>query len=464
MLTILGNSNRFCDGLTRRNFLTIGSLAMAGLPDLLRAETQAGGSSHKSVIMILLPGGPPHLDLYDLKPDAPAEIRGEFQSISTNVPGIEICELLPRMAMMMDKLVVIRSLVGALDDHNLHQCLTGWESHPPQGDSRRIEGYPPGGWPSIGSVLSKIHGPENPAVPPFVSLAPEKAESTTRASLHQSGYLGMTHQGFDVLRGQKSNFVLQGITLERLAARKAMLNAFDRFRRGVELQGNVEGMDALTQQAFNLLTSGKLAKALDISREDPRVREQYGIRGSTHPKFGGPKLLEHLLLARRLVEAGARCVTLTLSPWPLERESRGGHNWDFHEKNFVKSKMFFPLLDQGISALVEDLDARGLLQDVAVVAWGEFGRTPKINRHAGRDHWPRVSCALLAGGGMRTGQFIGTTNRLGEHAQTRPVHVREVFATLYHHVGIDSRRTALTDLDGRPQFLVDHRDPIQELI
>ena len=182
------------------------------------------------------------------------------------------------------------------------------------------------------------------------------------------------------------------------------------------------------------------------------------------PVKGGPKLLEQFLVARRLVEAGARCVTLAFSPWPLERESRGGYNWDWHADNFNKARATLPLLDQGVAALVEDLGSRGLLEDVSVVVWGEFGRTPRINKNAGRDHWPAVSSCLLAGGGMRTGQIIGATNRLAEYAKDRPVHFREVFATLYGNLGIDAARTTLPDRQGRPHFLVDNRRPMRELI
>ena len=200
MLGILGPRGRYCDGQSRRTFLKIGTLGFGGLalPQWLREESIAANpTTEKSIIMIVLPGGPPHLDMFDMKPDAPLEIRGEFKPVPTNVPGIEICEHMPRLAGLMDRLVVVRSLVGGVDDHNLHQCLTGWESHPQQGDSRNIAGYPEDGWPSIGAVMSRRYGPVEPAVPAFVSLAPPSAESTTRASLNQAGYLGAAHAGFE---------------------------------------------------------------------------------------------------------------------------------------------------------------------------------------------------------------------------------------------------------------------------
>ena len=494
MLTIPGKQTRFCDGLHRRSFLQIGGLALGGmsLPDILRAESRIDGtansgsqSSHKAIIMILLPGGPPHLDIYDLKPEAPAEIRGEFKPIATNVPGIEISEVLPRMAQCMDKLVMIRSLYGGLNDHNVHQCLTGWETHPQQGDSTMKPGFPSGGWPSIGAAISKLRGHVNPAVPPFISLSPPNAESTTRASLNQSGFLGIGHAGFETNRKKRNDIeyrsgvakeqvdrdreedadiVLKGISLDRLGDRKSLLASLDRFRRDTDASGMMGGMDTITQQAFGILTSSKLADALNFKQDDHNLRKRYGISDAAAPEYGGTELVKQFLIARRLVEAGVRCVTLAFSQWPLERMSRGGFNWDWHKENFKNVRDTVPMLDMGVSALVEDLAARGMDKDVSVVVWGEFGRTPKINGNAGRDHWPNANSCLMAGGGMQTGQVIGSTNRLGEVPADRPVHYREVFSTLYHNMGIDARQLTLADLRGRPQYLVDQREPIAELI
>ncbi|WP_152054046.1 DUF1501 domain-containing protein [Tautonia marina] len=467
MLSISGPGGRYCDGVSRRGFLKLGSLAFGGLslPQILRAEQTSGvKSSEKAIIMIVLPGGPPHLDMFDLKPEAPAEIRGEFSPIATSVPGIAITELMPRLAASMDRFAVIRTLVGGRDDHNLHQCLTGWESHPQQGDSREIPGYPDGGWPSIGAVLSAIRGPSDPAVPPFLSLAPPNTESTTRASLNQGGYLGARHAGFEPFKKAGDEINLSGVDLNRLADRRALLGSLDRFRSDLDQARAVASFDAYTTQAFDLLTSSTVAEALDLSREDPRTLARYGVPLGGEPEHGGPKLLENLVVARRLVEAGVRCVTLAFSPWPLERESRGGFNWDWHFDNFTKARVALPMLDQGITALVEDLEARGRLEDVSIVVWGEFGRTPRINKDAGRDHWPHVGNCLLAGGGLRTGQVIGRTDRFGERPVERPVHFREVFATLYHSLGIHASDTFLRDRSGRPIALVDDREPIRELI
>ncbi|MGC4004434.1 MAG: DUF1501 domain-containing protein [Pirellulales bacterium] len=232
-----------------------------------------------------------------------------------------------------------------------------------------------------------------------------------------------------------------------------MLAGFDRFRRDIDASGMMSGMDSFNQQALGVLTSNRLIEALDPSREDARTLELYGQGDPRNRDDGGPKLMEQMLIARRLVEAGARCVSLAFG------------RWDWHDNTFQAGRQDMPMLDQGVSALVRDLHERGLDRDVSVVVWGEFGRTPIINKAAGRDHWPQVSCALLAGGGMRTGQVIGATTRDGGHVADRPVTFGEVHATLYRNMGIDVNTTTMHDLTGRPQFLVDDgAQPIRELI
>lgn len=454
MLTILGKStrdSRFCDGLTRRNFLTIGGMALGSLtlPQLLRAESvSGGGKSHKAVINIFLPGGPPHQDMWDIKEDAPAEIRGEFRAIDTNVSGIRIGELFPMMARHMDKFTIIRSIVGARGGHDAYQCMHGR----PQGGRG-----PSGGWPSMGAWVSKTCGPVHPSVPPHLSLM--------HATGHRpwgepggGGFLGIQHAPFQLVGGRNdgtkaANMVLKDITLERLQDRGQLLRAMDNFRREADNSGQMVGMDAFTEQAMDILTSSRLTEAMDLSKEDPSIVERYG-KGD--PKFradGAPKLTENFCIARRLVEAGARVVSLNFS------------RWDWHGNNFGRAREDMPMLDRAVTALVQDLDERGLLGDVSVVVWGEFGRTPKINKDAGRDHWPRVSCALLAGGGMRTGQVIGATNRLGEYATDRPVEFQEVHATLYHNLGLDLSAVREYDHGGRPYNLVDSGiKPIRELV
>jgi uncharacterized protein (DUF1501 family) len=241
-----------------------------------------------------------------------------------------------------------------------------------------------------------------------------------------------------------ANLTLRGITRERLSDRRGLLSSFDNMRREVDANGAVTGMDAATRRALGVLTSSKLLEALDISKEPEKVRARYGNGKPYKYQYdGAPTVNGQLVLARRLVEAGVRCVSLSYG------------RWDSHGQNFALVRDHGSKLDQGFSALIEDLDARGMLNDVTVIAWGEFGRTPRINPGAGRDHWPQVSCALLAGGGMKTGQAIGSTNRLGEYAVGRPVHFQEIFATLYHNLGIDPSTTTINDPTGRPQHLVE---------
>src|SRR5438105_4323122 len=444
MLTIYGKASQFWDGISRRNFLKIGALGLGGiaLPDLLQAEATSGiRRSHNAIIMIYLPGGPPHQDMFDLKSDAPSEIRGEFKPIKTKVPGIHICEHLPRIASIMDKLVAIRSMVGAEDNHYDYQCMTG--------RLKRTE--PPGGWPTIGAAISKLQGPTEPAVSAFVGLEPKMQHHPYNSA--GPGFLGVAHQSFKPQGDGKADMVLNGVTLDRLADRKALLAGFDRFRRDVDGSGLMNGLDAFNEQAFGMLTSSKLLEALDFQREDKRVIERYG-KGDPKPHGdAAPMLMEQFLVARRLVQAGARVVTVAFG------------FWDYHGNNHKNAKADLPLLDQGVSALVEDLNQPGLDKDVSVVVWGEFGRTPTINKDAGRDHWPKVTCALLAGGGMRTGQAIGATDRWGGEPTERPVLFGDVFATLYHNLGIDVSKTTITDLAGRPQYLVDAGcQPMKELV
>lgn len=446
MLSLLGSPQRLCSGLSRREVLTIGALGLGGLalPDLLRAESASGvRSSKKAIIMIYLCGAPPHQDMYDLKMDAPAEIRGEFQPIDTNVPGIRICEHLPRLARIMDKLVPIRTVVGSPNgNHDSFICYTG----------RSFVQQPPGGWPSVGATLSKLLGSRDAGTPPFVGLAPVTGHPPYGSPGHP-GFLGASHSAFRPNGEGRADLTLNGIAVDRLQDRRQLLSSFDTIRREVENSGKLAGYDAFTQQAFGVLTSSKLAEALDVSRENPKVRERYGKGDPNNYGDGAPRNQEHFLMARRLVEAGARCVTLNFG------------RWDFHSNNFSEFKNTHgPQFDQGLSALVEDLHERGLSDDVSVVAWGEFGRTPIINKDAGRDHWPQVGGALLAGGGLRTGKVIGTTDRLGGEPVDRPVHFGEVLATLYHQLGLNPNKTTVRDLAGRPQYLVDRHEPMRELI
>lgn len=468
MLTIPGPHAAVDSRLSRRSYLQIGGLALGGLtlPEMLRAEQPHVSGKAKGIIMILLPGGPPHLDTFDLKPDAPVEVRGEFRPIATSVPGLDVCELLPRLAARADQYAVIRSLIGFRDDHNTHWCSTGWESHPAMDSSPIIAGFPPGDWPSLGSVLSKRFGPRTPGVPPSVDLTPidPDARFILRTPPGQPGYLGPAHAGFEVNAVDRRNITLNGVTLDRLADRRSLLARFDDFRRRMEHEAAMTGIDEFHRQALAVLTSPRLAEALDLSREEPAVRSRYGLDRQFPTEREGKTFLDQFLLARRVIEAGARCVTLSFSRWPFGRMLRGDFNWDWHKDLFAEARGTLPLFDLGLSALLDDLRERGLLDDVLVVAWGEFGRTPKINANAGRDHWPSVCSAVVAGGGLKPGQVIGSTTRWGEQPQSRPVHFREVFATFYDRLGIDVSTTQFLDLAGRPQYLVGDHRPVRELL
>ena len=452
MLMIPGSGIQLCDGLSRRSFLKIGGLAMGGLslPQLLQAEDSSGtGRSHKSVIMVFLTGGPPHQDMVDLKPEAPVEFRGEFSPINTNVPGIDVCEHMPLLAQRMDRLVAIRSLVGSEGRHAAFQCLHG----------HRVRNQPPGGWPCFGSAVSKLKGPVNREIPPAVALQPKIGGQGWRDP-GQPGFAGMRHAPFAPNAAGTQDLVLDGMNLQKLRNRQELLKRIDLLRKKLEATDVIDGMDTYYRQAFDILTSGRLANALDFEQEDRAVRDRYG-RGSTEPAgYGDAGWMrnEDFLVARRLVEAGARVVTLSFGRWDWHGQPHG--------TNFDNARDHLPALDQALTALMDDLKDRGLENDVSVVVWGEFGRTPRINPRGGRDHWPRVACALLAGGGIRTGQVIGATNARAEYATKRPVHFQEVFATLYHNLGFDVDHTTINDPSGRPMYLVDHSkyQPLAEVV
>jgi hypothetical protein len=427
MLTIYGDKQRFCDGVSRRNFLKVGALALGGLslPQVLQAaETPAGkAAKHKSVIMIYLPGGPSHMDTYDLKPNAPDEYRGEFKPIHSTVPGMDFCELFPRQAAIADKLTIVRSVVGAVAEHAPALLMSGYGE---------AVGKAQGGRPGVGAILSKLQGATDPRVPPYVSLM-------GNATGLDAGYAGVAHRPFTPDGPGLENLALNGsVSLNRLDNRRGLLSDFDRFRNEADRSGVMTGMDAFTARAFEMITAPKTRDALDLTREDPRTRDKYGEA-------------TQFLTARRLVEAGVRCVTLSI----------GG--WDTHGNNFGHLRGQLPTVDRAISALIEDLHARGMDQDCSVVMWGEFGRTPRINSGAGRDHWEPVMSALMAGGGLKMGQVIGSTNSRGEVAVDRPITVQQVLATLYHGLGVDPA-TTLNSVSGRPMYLLDDRTPISEMI
>jgi hypothetical protein len=450
MLTILGPRQKsYCDGISRRGFLQAGGFSMAGaaslgLPDLLRAEAASpNGGGHKAVINIFLGGGPPHQDMWEIKTKAPLEIRGEFDPIATSVPGIQIGECFPNIAAAAEKFVFIRSIVGCAGGHDAFQCFSGWDRR----NSTSI-----GGRPAVGPVMSKLFGPTQPSIPPAMALA-DKTSHAPWSEPGGPGFLGAAYAPFKPDSEGLANLKLNGVTLDRLQDRKSLLGGLDLLKRKADSGGLLKGMDAFNQAAFGVLTSNKLLDALDVSKEDPALVAKYGDGKPYQYQYdGAPTVNDHMLIARRLVEAGVRSVTMSYG------------RWDSHGKNFDLVRDHGGKLDRGVAALIQDLDDRGMLEDTTVAVWGEFGRTPRVNPGAGRDHWPRVSCCLLAGGGMRTGQAIGATNRLGEYALDRPVHMQEVIATIYHNLGIDPGTTTISDPTGRPQYLIDNRIPIREIV
>jgi hypothetical protein len=440
-----------CNGMRRREFLQIGALGLGGitLGQLLAAEGGTGQrASHKSVIMVYLVGGPPHQDMWDLKPDAPSEVAGPMRPTKTNVPGIEICDLFPQLAQRTDRLAIIRSVVDAQAGHDAHQCFTG---------RRPGKNVPAGGWPQMGSAVSKLLGPIDRSVPAFGSLC----YTCTHGPYNEPGpgFLGIGQSPLEALGSGRDDMILQGVTPDRLGDRRTLLSSVDRLRREIDSSGKLDGLDTINQQALDILTSSKLADALDLSKEDPKLVARYGtgdekvhIDGN-----GAPRVPQSFLLARRLIEAGCRVVTLNYSKWDWHG---GSYNTIFN-----REREDFPVFDNALATLLDDLKDRGLDQDVAIVVWGEFGRTPIISKQVGRDHWPNVSAAVLAGGGMKMGQVIGATDRIAGEATERPVTFGEVFATLYRHLGIDTSRATVTDLSGRPQYLVpDNAQPLPELV
>ena len=448
MLTLWRSTKcpRFCDGLSRRSFLQIGSLGMGGLslPTLLNTEARAtaprSGNSHKSIIMVYLAGGLAHQDTFDLKPDAPEGIRGEFKPIPTRLPGVQISELLPKIAGLLDKVAVIRSIVNLRDEHSSFQNLTGF----PMAQSQRE------GRPNFGSVIARVQGPVAPVVPPFIDLFPVMQHRPYNSP--GPGFLG---HGYSAARMDGDELALlkppRDMSLQRFDGRCSLFRQFDQLRHHIDA-ADLSGMDNAYRKAFDVLTSDKVVRALDITLEDPKLRDRYGIGSSTHLGDGAPMWNDQLLIARRLVEAGARCVTVAYG------------FWDTHGQNFSWLRRHLPLFDQGISALVEDIHARGLENDVTVVVWGEFGRSPKINKDAGRDHWARVNSALMFGGGMKVGQVIGSTDKLGGTAASHPIHYLDVLATIYHNLGIDPH-AFINDKANRPvNVLPPTTSPIRELI
>jgi hypothetical protein len=427
MFTIWGAKQRFCDGVSRRSFMKIGAFgAGLTLADMLRSQAAASAAqpnrtTAKAAIMIYLPGGPSHMDMYDLKPDAPAEYRGEFKPVSTNVTGVQICEHFPQQARMWDKLAAIRSIVS-VDEHSDSLVMTGYPEF-----VNRVQHHP-----SFGSVVSRTRGSAQADVPPFVSLRGMGIGC-------EPGFLGVAHRAFTPNGEGLSNLNLPGnVNTARNNERRGLLEQFDTARREIDNSGTMRGMDAFTARAYDMVASGAVRRALDLNNEEPRSRDRY--RG-----------VEQFLTARRLVEAGVGCVTLAI----------GG--WDTHGQNFQTLRQQLPQVDRGIAALVSDLCERGMDKDVVTIMWGEFGRTPRINGGAGRDHWSPVMSAMIAGGGLKMGQMVGTSSSRGEYPRDSRYTASNVLATVYRACGIDPAMT-FPNGSGRPIHVLDDRETVRELV
>jgi len=433
--------NQFCDGVSRRSFLQAGSLAAGGLSltDVLRAEQAAGSRSNKSVIMVYLSGGISHQDTVDLKPDAPKEIRGEFVPIVSKTPGMLVGELMPKFAEVSDRCAVVRSIVGLRDEHSSFHCLTGQSMGTVQRD----------GIPNFGSVVSRVLGPTSPVTPPFVDLFPTMKHRPYNSA--DAGYLGSKFNQVKADGEDLASMKLRFVERDHFQSRRELLRRFDSLRRNAE-DATLLGMDEIYDRAFSVLTSSDLVDALDVSKESQATRELYGEGSSKHLGDGAPLWNEQLLMARRLVEAGVRVVTVAYG------------FWDTHGNNFAHLKKHLPTFDQGISALIADIYDRGLGDDVTVVVCDEFGRTPKINDKAGRDHWAPVNCAWLAGGGMNVGQVVGSTDKTGAYAEDRPVHFRDILATVYHNMGIDPHMMIRNEVELPVMLLPEDARPIGELV
>jgi hypothetical protein len=436
MLTFWGsNRGKFCDGLSRRSFLQVGALAIGGLTlaDLLRLEAQgAAKQNHKAVIMVYLNGGPSHVDMYDLKPNAPVEYRGDFMPIKTNVSGMDICELLPEQAKIADKFALVRNMQFQQQGHTAPELYTGFL----RGDR-----------PAIGSVVSKLRSEAGhyDVLPPNIYIGDAN-------HVGHPGFLGKLHEAY-IPDSKSANLELaKGLTLDRLSDRRQLLQSFDRLKAEGDLRGSMASVDAFTDRALAMITTNKARDAFDISLEPESVRKRYGKN-------------KEYLQALRLVEAGVPFVTINPVNHGLPQECNG--QWDHHDHIFKCLRYVLPQYDRALASLIGDIYDRGLANDVCVCVWGEMGRTPRVGTQngtvAGRDHWPQAGFCFLSGGGLKTGQVVGATDRRGELPDGEPYTPQNILATLYHVLGINPN-TTLPDRSGRPIYLLDDRRKVKELV
>lgn len=439
-IPLSASSSRTCDGVSRRSMLRVGSLALGGLSMANWARSAAangaGERPKKAVIQIWQAGGPSHIDMYDLKPAAPAEYRGEFRPITTNVGGIVIGEHLPYQSQVMDKLAIVRSAFHTNAGHGMGSqwMLTGWQP------TIEIDNNV---YPSCGSIVARLRGANSPELPAYVNLP-------RMLNLGKSAYLGASFNPFAPDNDpnndgfQVRNLKLPGrVDLSRLENRRSLIGKLDTVRRDLDAQGDMKEVDKFYAQGLDMVTNDRALKAFDIKAEDPALRDRYGRND----------LGQSCLLARRLVEAGVTYITI-----------QAGGGWDTHGDNFKQLKdNLLPKYDRALAALVTDLADRGLTKDVLVMAFGEFGRTPRINPGAGRDHWPGAMSVVMAGGGLKMGQAIGETDSKAEYPISKPYSPGCVLSTMYHVLGVDYRHNFF-DQAQRPLAVLPEGTPIPELI
>jgi hypothetical protein len=434
MFQLLGSRTATaCDGATRRDFLKVGALGLGGLllPDLLRARaaaTAAGQATRNtSVVWLWLGGGPTHVETFDPKMSAPAEFRSTVGAVKTCLPGVEFGGVLPKLAKNADKLAVVRSFSHTNSGHGggTHWVMTGYNFPPADNGQAQVK-------PSLGSILARQRGANNPTtgLPTYVRLGGIYGDGPA--------WIGSAYAPFDTSGASRTNMNLK-VALDRLAERRSLLKTFDRLDRTIDRSGLLTGLDSFESQAFDLILS-RAREAFDISREDPRLRDRYG-KG----------LGEQLLLARRLCEAGVGFVTL----------HHGG--WDMHGNIAQDMKRLGPQVDNAVASFLEDTVDRGLDQDILLVITGEFGRTPRINSSAGRDHWAPLSTLALAGGGLRMGQIVGESSSKAETPKTTPITPQDLMATVFHVLGLPLDLHYI-DPSGRPTPMVNGGKPIAELV
>ena len=439
MWNLVGTPHRLCDGINRRNFVKIGALTSAGLTlsDLLRQRAQAAtpaSSKARSAILIFLAGGPSHFETFDPKPDAPAEVRGPYSPISTPVPGMQICDTLPRLAQIADKFSIIRSCAHDNSGHGGGQryVQTGYKS-------ASLENELPHDYPAVGSIVAKVRGPMHAGLPTYMHL-PNGDDGGP-------AFLGAAYEAFSVYsNGKPVGLDINGSQrLSRLDDRRSLRRSLDTLSRQADTHRLMDSMDTLEQHAFEMLSSSAAHEAFELRKESDETRQRYGQHDAG----------KCCLLARRFIEAGAGLVSVRIGSWDHHGNAGGT----------IKSGMEAnaPPLDQALAALITDLDERGLRDEVMVWVWGEFGRTPRINKSFGRDHWPQAMSVLLSGGGIQPGRVIGATSKKGEHPIDRPVSPADVLASVYRQLGIDSSASFINSA-GRPIPILSHGSPILELV